>query len=101
MTPAFERLMKMSPSLQQFSWPGEDPEQTLRIMHRRLRTASSGERFMIQAALSLIPKGWLPKGVKAPHIHLSDVCSLDGGNTAALVAAIAQGADHLEVLGSW
>jgi hypothetical protein len=63
-------------------------------MVRAYGAASSGERVMIAAALSLVPEAWLPDHIKAPGFRLCDAGSLDSGNTQVLLQAIAIQAGH-------
>jgi hypothetical protein len=125
MTPAFLHLLTSAHSLQKHrrdavppvASPGgkvmPDPEAAIASMVRHYPVASSGERIMISAALSLIPKPWLEEvyediGVNHPstplplpvpaELRLSGIGSLDAGNTRALIEAIAIVAGHPEVL---
>lgn len=87
--------MEASPTLRR-----RDPDPAALL--REYATASSGARTMIAAAISLLPGGLLPDGVKIPPFRLNDVSSLDGENTRALLEAIAIQAGHIEVLpGDW
>lgn len=89
-------LIRTSPVLQPFA---DDPDPARLV--RNLRGASSGERVMIAAALSLLPADWLPEETRDVPFRLADVLSLDAANCRALVEAVAMRADHPNAAGVW
>lgn len=93
MTKSYLHLINTAHSLARFA-DDPDPERLVAA----LGYASSGESVMIRAALSLIPRGWLPPAAQDLPLRLSDV-SCDAGNCRALLEAIALEAGHPEVLG--
>lgn len=102
MTRAFEHFIEHAHSLSQFR---EIPEEgRIPAMRRRLGTASSGERAVILAALSLLPDTWVEDVLgqdavaELPVFRLNDTYPLDADNTRALVEAIAIQTQHPEVL---
>jgi hypothetical protein len=93
MTREYEMLIRNSHVLMEFA---DDPDPARLVA--RLGTASSGTQVMIRAALSLVPKEWLPESARDLEFRLDDVGVLDARNTRALLEAIALQADHPEVL---
>lgn len=93
MNEAFENILGEAPALRRYAEEA-DYEVAIERMVRAYGAASSGERVMIAAALSLLPEAWLPDHIKAPPFRLSDAGSLDADNTHALLEAIAIQAGH-------
>lgn len=104
MTKAFEHLINHGHSLAEFRDISDEYDR-IPAMVRRLGTASSGERAMILAAISLLPEAWVEEALEGesstlsiPSFRLNDLGSLDGQNVRSLVEAIAIHADHAEVV---
>ena len=88
MTDAFQQLTSSAHSLAQYS--GSDSERTIQRMCNHYPAASSGERVMIRAALSCVPRAWLPEeAADVDPFRISDCTMLDNGNAVALLRALA------------
>lgn len=96
MNKPYLHMINNAPSLAEFA-DDPDPERLV----RRLGTASSGEKVMIAAALSFVPEAWLSDSAGKVPFRLNDAGSLDGGNTRALLEAVAIQASHEEALHGW
>jgi hypothetical protein len=93
MNKAYKHLIATAPTLAEFK-DNANPERLV----ARLGVASSGEGVMTAAALSFIPRDWLPVPARDVCFRLDDTGALDANNLRALIEAVAIQAGHIEVL---